>query len=280
MEETSRQKIKILIVSDSIGETAEQVAKAALSQFDYKEYEIRRHSFVSEKVQVEDILEEATSEESLIMFTLVIQEVKEYLLEQAQKRKIQTIDLMSTIMESLEKRFDTKPIGEAGLIRKLDEEYFRKIEAIEFAVKYDDGKDPRGLKKADIVLIGISRTSKTPLSMYLAHRNVKVANVPLVPEVKPPKELSEVSSQKIIGLTTDPYKLIEIRKERIKALGLKDGANYASIQRIIEELEYADEIMRKLSCPVIDVSARAVEESASIILEICREIGYNVGKLK
>ncbi len=280
MQEDSREKMNILIVSDSIGETAEQVAKAALSQFDYTEYEIRRHSFVSEKAQIEDMLEEATPEDSIIMFTLVLENVKEYLLQEATKRRILTIDLMSSVMETLEKRFEMKPIGEAGLIRKLDEEYFRKIEAIEFAVKYDDGKDPRGLKKADIVLIGISRTSKTPLSMYLAHRNIKVANVPLVPEVKPPKELFDVSSQKIIGLTTDPYKLIEIRKERIKALGLKDGANYASIQRIIEELEYADEIMRKLSCPVIDVSARAVEESASIILEICREIGYNVGKLK
>ncbi|SFI15153.1 hypothetical protein SAMN05192551_10757 [Tindallia magadiensis] len=280
MQGIPAEKTKILIISDSIGETAEQVAKAALSQFNLQEYDIRRHSFVSEIGQIDDILEEAMAKDTIIMFTLVIEEVKKYLVAETEKRNILSIDLMSSIMEVLEKRFGTKPIGEAGMIRKLDEEYFRKIEAIEFAVKYDDGKDPRGLKKADIVLIGISRTSKTPLSMYLAHRNIKVANVPLVPEVKPPKELYEVSSQKIIGLTTDPYKLIEIRKERIKALGLKDGANYASIQRIIEELEYADEIMRKLSCPVIDVSARAVEESASIILEICREIGYNVGKLK
>ncbi|SDY42817.1 pyruvate, water dikinase regulatory protein [Tindallia californiensis] len=280
MQDIPAEKTKILIISDSIGETAEQVAKAALSQFNLQEYDIRRHSFVSEIGQIDDILEEAMAKDTIIMFTLVIEEVKKYLVAETEKRNILSIDLMSSIMDVLEKRFGTKPIGEAGMIRKLDEEYFRKIEAIEFAVKYDDGKDPRGLKKADIVLIGISRTSKTPLSMYLAHRNIKVANVPLVPEVKPPKELYEVSSQKIIGLTTDPYKLIEIRKERIKALGLKDGANYASIQRIIEELEYADEIMRKLSCPVIDVSARAVEESASIILEICREIGYNVGKLK
>ncbi|RQD66887.1 MAG: kinase/pyrophosphorylase [Tindallia sp. MSAO_Bac2] len=280
MQDATAEKTKILIVSDSIGETAEQVAKAALSQFDLKEFDIRRHSFVSETGQIDDVLEDSNAEDTIIMFTIVIEEIKEYLLREAAARKILTIDLMSSIMETLEERFGMKPIGEAGMIRKLDEEYFRKIEAIEFAVKYDDGKDPRGLKKADIVLIGISRTSKTPLSMYLAHRNIKVANVPLVPEVKPPKELYDVPSQKIIGLTTDPYKLIEIRKERIKALGLKDGANYASIQRIIEELEYADEIMRKLSCPVIDVSARAVEESASIILEICREIGYNVGKLK
>ncbi len=274
------QELKIFIVSDSIGETAELVARAALSQFEFKDFEIRRYSFVSEQEQVHEMLQEADSENTIIMFTMVVPSMKNYLLKEIEKRQLLAVDLMSGLMELLEERLCMKPKGEAGLIRKLDEQYFRRIEAIEFAVKYDDGKDPRGLHKADIVLIGISRTSKTPLSMYLAHRNIKVANVPLVPEVSPPKELFEIKSKKIIGLTTDPYKLIEIRKERIKALGLQDNANYANIQRIIDELEYADELMRKLGCPIIDVSARAVEESAGIILEICREIGYSVGLMK
>ena len=274
------QELKIFIVSDSIGETAELVARAALSQFEFKDFEIRRYSFVSEQEQVHEMLQEADSENTIIMFTMVVPSMKDYLLKEIEKRKLLAVDLMSGLMELLEERLCMKPKGEAGLIRRLDEQYFRRIEAIEFAVKYDDGKDPRGLHKADIVLIGISRTSKTPLSMYLAHRNIKVANVPLVPEVSPPKELFEIKSKKIIGLTTDPYKLIEIRKERIKALGLQDNANYANIQRIIDELEYADELMRKLGCPIIDVSARAVEESAGIILEICREIGYSVGLMK
>jgi [pyruvate, water dikinase]-phosphate phosphotransferase / [pyruvate, water dikinase] kinase len=274
------QELKIFIVSDSIGETGELVARAALSQFEFKDFEIRRYSFVSEQEQVHEMLQEADSENTIIMFTMVVPSMKEYLLKEIEKRQLLAVDLMSGLMELLEERLCMKPKGEAGLIRRLDEQYFRRIEAIEFAVKYDDGKDPRGLHKADIVLIGISRTSKTPLSMYLAHRNIKVANVPLVPEVSPPKELFEIKSKKIIGLTTDPYKLIEIRKERIKALGLQDNANYANIQRIIDELEYADELMRKLGCPIIDVSARAVEESAGIILEICREIGYSVGLMK
>ncbi len=273
------QDLKLFIVSDSVGETAELVVRAALSQFDFHSYEIRRFSFVADRDQVMELMDEA-DEDSIIMFTMVVPEVRQLLVEEIRKRNLPSVDLMSNLMELFEKRLDMKPIGEAGLIRRLDEQYFRRIEAIEFAVKYDDGKDPRGLQKADIVLIGISRTSKTPLSMYLAHRNIKVANVPLVPEVSPPKELFEVKPQKIIGLTTDPYKLIEIRKERIKALGLQDNANYASIQRIIEELEYADALMKKFGCPVIDVSARAVEESASIILEICREIGYDVGLMK
>ena len=274
------QELKLVIVSDSVGETAELVVRAALSQFEFQDYEIRRFTFVTDEDQVLEVMEEAEEGNSIVLFTMVVPAIRQLLIEEIKKRNLPFVDLMAGLMELFEEKLGMKPFGEPGMNRRLDEQYFRRIEAIEFAVKYDDGKDPRGLQKADIVLIGISRTSKTPLSMYLAHRNIKVANVPLVPEVSPPKELFDVKPQKIIGLTTDPYKLIEIRKERVKALGLQDNANYASIQRIIEELEFADALMRKLGCPIIDVSTRAVEESASIILEICREIGYDVGLMK
>ncbi|AOY77545.1 pyruvate, water dikinase regulatory protein [Clostridium formicaceticum] len=272
----NQKNLLIYLVSDSIGETAEQVAKAAISQFVFQDYEIRRFPFINEKQQIMEMLEEAKQERSIVVFTMVVQELKDYLTEETARLNIPSIDIMSPIIEGFGGVLGSTPKREPGLIRKLDEKYFKKVEAIEFAVKYDDGKDPRGLKKADIVLIGISRTSKTPLSMYLAHKNLKVANVPLVPEVTPPKELFDVPSKKIIGLTTNPMKLIEIRQERLKALGLKSEANYASIERILEELEYADNIMKRLGCPVIDVSTKAVEESASIILEIFREIGYKL----
>lgn len=268
--------IVIYIISDSIGETAEQVAKAAISQFETENYELRRFPFITDKNQIIEILEEAKHERPVIIFTMVLEELKDFLVDEATKRGIPHIDVMSPVIRSIGSVLNFVPKREPGLIRRLDEKYFKKVEAIEFAVKYDDGKDPRGLKKADIVLIGISRTSKTPLSMYLAHKNMKVANVPLVPEVAPPKEIYEIPSKKIIGLTTNPMKLIEIRQERLKALGLKHEANYASMERILEELDYAEEIMKKLNCPVIDVSSKAVEESASIILEIFREIGYKV----
>lgn len=271
-----REELLIYIVSDSIGETAEQVAKASVSQFLFDNYEIRRFPFINEKQQISEMIEEAKQQRSIIIFTMVVQELKDYLVEESSKANIPSIDIMSPIIQGLSDVLKSTPKREPGLIRKLDEKYFKKVEAIEFAVKYDDGKDPRGLKKADIVLIGISRTSKTPLSMYLAHKNIKVANVPLVPEVAPPKELFEIPSKKVIGLTTNPMKLIEIRQERLKALGLKSEANYASIERILEELEYADDIMKRLGCPVLDVSSKAVEESASIILEIFREIGYKL----
>lgn len=271
-----KEKLLIYLASDSIGETAEQVVKAAISQFEFDDYAIRRFPFVNDKKQIRDMIDEAKGQKSIIVFTMVLQELKDFIVSESKKNNIPSIDIMSPIVEGFGSVLGSTPRREAGLIRKLDEKYFRKVEAIEFAVKYDDGKDPRGLVKADIILIGISRTSKTPLSMYLAHKNLKVANIPLVPEVEPPKELFEVAPKKIIGLTTDPLKLIEIRQERLKALGLKSEANYASIGRILEELEYADKIMNRLRCPVIDVSTKAVEESCSIILEILREIGYKL----
>lgn len=141
----------------------------------------------------------------------------------------------------------------------------KKWEAIEFAVKYDDGRDPRGILKADIVLIGVSRTSKTPLSQYLAHKRLKVANVPIVPEVDPPEELFNVDPKKCIGLKISPDKLNHIRKERLKSLGLNDKAIYANINRIKEELEYFEKIVDRIGCQVVDVSNKAVEETANII---------------
>ncbi|EOC99886.1 pyruvate, water dikinase regulatory protein [Caldisalinibacter kiritimatiensis] len=261
----------VYILSDSIGETGEQVAKAAISQFNSGKYEIRRFPFITEKSQIDEVLEEAKEERCIIVFTIVIDELRQYLQEKAKEKGIDAIDIMSPIMNSMKKLLGFEPKREPGLIRKLDEKYFRKVEAIEFAVKYDDGKDTRGIKQADIVLIGISRTSKTPLSMYLAHKNIKVANIPLVPEVPPPDELFEVDSDKIVGLTANPIKLNQIRQERLKALGLSDNASYASVDRIIKELEYSDSIMKRIGCTVIDVSNKAVEETASEILQMMRD---------
>lgn len=260
----------VYILSDSIGETGEQVAKAAISQFNSGKYEVRRFPYVSETQQVDEILNEAKNERCIILFTIVIDSLRKYLIERASEYEIQTIDIMTPILDAMYNLIGIEPKREAGLIRKLDEKYFRKVEAIEFAVKYDDGKDARGIKKADIVLIGISRTSKTPLSMYLAHKNIKVANVPLVPEVPPPDELFEIDSKRVIGLTANPIKLNEIRQERLKALGLKNDANYASMERIIKELEYSESIMKRIGCTIIDVSNKAVEETASIILDMIR----------
>lgn len=221
---------------------------------------------------MDELLQEAKSNPPcIIVATIVLPEIRDYLSRRSNECGIPMVDIMGPMMKGLEEIFKTAPKLQPGLVHKLDEEYFKKVEAIEFAVKYDDGKDPRGLFRADIVLIGVSRTSKTPLSMYLAHKRWKVANIPLVPEVNPPDELFQISPRKIIGLNISPEKLNEIRRERLRSLGLNDQANYASIERIVEELNYADKIMKKIGCSVIDVSNKAVEETASIVIDIIKK---------
>jgi len=263
------EQTHIYVLSDSIGETAELLAKAASIQFDQQLIgEIHKYSFVTDKSQLDDIIDKASEHKSMIIYTLVKSESREYLASRSAKRNIPAIDALGPIIRVLAYMSNSEPKREVGLNRRLNQEYFEKVDSVEFAVKYDDGKDPRGILKADIVLLGISRTSKTPLSMYLAYRNYKVANIPLVPEVAPPKELFEISPRKIIGLTNDPEKLNSIRIERLREMGMKSSSSYADMDRILTELEYAHRLFTKLRCPVINVSSKAIEETASIITSI------------
>ncbi|MBS5787515.1 MAG: kinase/pyrophosphorylase [Clostridioides difficile] len=269
----------IYVLSDSVGETAQQVAKAAMSQFYVDEtYEIRRFPYISDEKILIEALHSANDENALIVYTLVDEGMCKTVEEYCDAEGLSCTDLMSGLLNSISDRTNRKPKREAGIIRKLDESYFKRVEAIEFAVKYDDGKDPRGILKADLVLVGISRTSKTPLSMYLANKNIKVANVPLVPEIPIPKEVFEIDTKKIIGLTNSPDKLNTIRTARLKAMGLSSRANYANLARILEELDYSEEIMKKIGCPVINVSNKAIEETAGIILDIMKENGLKIYK--
>ena len=261
----------IYAVSDSIGETSENMAKAAASQFNSSNFDIIRISHLTTIEQIDKIIEEAGKRKCMICYTLVSEELRLAFEERVAKSHIIAVDLLSPLIRNIEKMSGLKSKNKPGLIHALDTDYFKRVEAVEFAVKYDDGKNPWGLMKADIVLLGVSRTSKTPLSMYLANKRLKVANVPLVPELMPPEELFKLPANKIVGLIINPYKLNEIRSERLKAMGLDDSANYADLNRINEELEYAKAIMRKLHCLVIDVSNRAIEETANTILEYAQK---------
>lgn len=226
-----------------------------------------RVPYVKDKAQVEKVIEEAKENNGIICYTVVLPELREHIAHKAMEHDVEVVDVLGPMLKAIEKTSGLLPKNQAGLIHALDHEYFKRVEAVEFAVKYDDGKNPLGLAKADVVIIGVSRTSKTPLSMYLAHKQIKVANVPLVPEIMPPEELFKVPPHKIIGLLIDPFKLNEIRSERLKTMGLTDGAAYADVKRINEELEYAKGIMRRLHCTIINVSKRAIEETAGMILE-------------
>ncbi len=274
-----KKNFKIFIVSDSLGETARSVARATISQFpDIGSWDIKRFPYVNNEGILKEVLNQAKESDALVIYSIVSKELGELAREICEEEKIEYIDLLSDIIEKLSKKFDMQPLREAGLIRRMDKSYFNRVEAIEFAVKYDDGKDPRGLLKADLVLVGISRTSKTPLSMYLANKHIKVANVPLVPEVPVPKELASVDPKRIIGLTNSPEKLNVIRTERLKAMGLSGGASYAKLDRILEELDYSDKVMKSLKCPVINVANKAIEETAGIILDILKENDIDVLK--
>lgn len=262
------ENLIIYVLSDSIGETGELIAKAAARQFTTDKYfDVRRFPYISSIDQIEKILQEAKDQLSIVVYTTVLDDNKEYYETRGKELNIPVVDIMGEPLRALGKQLNKAPKRESGLIRRLDESYFDKVDAIEFAVKYDDGKDPRAITKADICLVGVSRTSKTPLSMYLAHRRFRVANVRLIPESPVPRELYEKDKRRVFGLIASPNKLIEIRQERVKALGLDEDVDYVNISRIKEELEYSKKLLDQLGCTTIDVSNRAIEETASIIID-------------
>lgn len=267
----------IYVVSDSLGETAELVARATVSQFNSdQQVELRRISHVHSTEAVDEILQDARRRPSMVVYTLIMPSLREHMARGAAAFGIPAVDVMGPAMDSLRQLLGTDPKLEPGRMHRLDESYFRRIEAVEFAVKYDDGKDPKGLLAADVVLIGVSRTSKTPVSMYLAHKQVKAANVPLIPEVEPPEELFRLGPGRVVGLTIQPEKLAVIRRERLRNIGLRYDASYGDIERIREELSFAMSIFRRIGCPVIDVTNKAVEETANIVLQLLRKGVYSV----
>ncbi|ALS78897.1 MULTISPECIES: pyruvate, water dikinase regulatory protein [Planococcus] len=260
--------LRLFIVSDSVGETGELVAKAAISQYLNADQNavLKRFPYIDSIEHLQEIIKLAVAQQAFIVYTLVSQDLRDYMQVETAKFRVTAVDLMGPLLDALAQELNARPLQEAGLVRKLDDDYFKKVEAIEFAVKYDDGRDPRGILMADIVLVGISRTSKTPLSQYLAHKRLKVANVPLVPEVDPPEELYHVDPKKCFGLIISPDKLNHIRKERLIALGLNDDANYAKIDRIHEEIDHFHKVVDRIGCEIVDVTNRAVEETANLIL--------------
>lgn len=258
----------VYVISDSSGETAVKMVEAAVMQFKPKNFEIKRYYDVSSEDEIRNILSEAKIKNGLVVYTLVMNNLSAFLEEEALRINVVCLDLIGPLIQMLSIYADEKPKQQPGLLHAIDEAYFKRVEAIEFAVRYDDGQDSRGLSKADIILIGVSRTSKTPLSMYLANKSYKVANVPLVPEVRFPDELLKADRRRLIGLIIDPEKLNRIRKERLKSMGINGQTSYTDLKRIREELEYAKETMHRLGCPIIDVTNKAVEETAAKIIDI------------
>jgi regulator of PEP synthase PpsR (kinase-PPPase family) len=255
----------ITICSDSVGDTAEAVVRATLRQFDAHQVKLKRVGYVKSEDEIRAIVEEAAEHGGFVAYTLVQPELREMMRAESIRLNVRAVDIMGPMMQAFVDTFNDMPKRKPGLLRLMDEDYFRRVEAIEFAVKSDDGRDASALLKADVILIGVSRTSKTPLSIFLAHTGLKVANFPLVPEVKPPDMLYRIRTGKLFGLTMDAEHLLNIRTERLKTIGLPHGSRYATLERITEELEHAHELFRLLGCPVINVTNKAIEETAGII---------------
>lgn len=260
------------VLSDSTGETAEKAVRAALLQYPQAGVQIRLHTRVRTPEVARPVLERAAREGALVVFTVVSPELREFVHAATAELNIEAIDLIGSLIGRLGTFLDREPINLPSAMLPLSEEYFRRIEAVEFAVKSDDGKEPRNFKKADIVLVGVSRTSKTPLSTLLAQRGLKVANLPLVLGVAPPPELDESPQDRIVGLTIGLDQLCEIRQARLRQLGMPSETNYAMREHVRRELDYANQLFRAHpEWPVVDVTGRAIEETAVIILEHMKE---------
>ncbi len=256
----------IYLLSDATGETAEKMVMAALTQFRDKPARLKRINNVRTKNQVYEALDEALDNQGLVVYTIVNRDLAQLIHDECDSLGLISIDLLTPLLMKVAHCFGRSPKETPGLLHGVDEAYFRRIEAIEFTVKHDDGQESRNLHKADIVLVGISRTSKTPLSIYLAHRGWKVANIPLVKGIDPPVELFEVDPKRVAALVIDPQRLLEVRAARLRNLGQDPRAAYADYEEIEEELIHARKFFRDKPWVVIDVSSKAVEETANEVL--------------
>ncbi|MBD5429300.1 pyruvate, water dikinase regulatory protein [Lactobacillus sp.] len=268
-ENTKKQEtVNLIIISDSVGDTAFNMVQAGAVQYPDVNFIYRRYPFITNKEKLEKVFSEIEKMENvMIAFTLVQEEEQLAIIKFAREHNMKYVDLLSGVIENIHTLTKIDPNHNIGAVHEMGKNYFDRISAMEFAVMYDDGKDPKGFLEADVVLLGVSRTSKTPLSLFLANKNLKVANLPLVPQTHIPKEIYEVDPKKIIGLTNDPSVLNEIRRQRMISYGLDPDTTYSNMDSINKELASAQALYDKLGCYVINVAHRSIEETAALILE-------------
>ena len=271
----SKPPKRITIVSDVTGETAAQMIKAAMVQFEeapqFENHEVvyNRYKNVRNEAQLQAIVEAVAEASDLLIYTIVSPQLRGYLVSQAREKQIPTVDLLGPLMMGLGKYLGYEPKAIAGLLHDVNEQYFDRIAAMEYTIQHDDGRDMSELNKADLIILGISRTSKTPLSMYLSHQGWRVANIPMITGFELPKELFEIDQRRIVCLTIDAPNLAEIRRNRLERLGQNKGGDYADPDKVHEEIDYANEIFRKnRKWPVFNVTGKALEETAAEIIKL------------
>jgi regulator of PEP synthase PpsR (kinase-PPPase family) len=256
------------LVSDATGETTHNIARACLVQFEGIEVVEHLWPMVRTKRQVGKVLEGIAGNPGAVIFTLIDESVREVLVGECLRLHVPCISVLDGVMQGLAEYFGTKIRGQPGRQHLLDADYFNRIEAMNFVMSHDDGQGMRDLRDAEIILVGVSRTSKTPTSIYLAnHRGIKTANVPFVPGVPLPNELFEPGAPFIVGLTTAAERLVQIRRNRMLMLQQHDRTDYVDPDSVRAELMEARKLFTKMGWPIIDVTRRSIEETASAILQ-------------
>lgn len=262
-----KQTYNIFIISDSSGQTGTTIAKTAAAQFPEAYANISQYPFIQTKSILNGILKLAKENNAIIFHTLVNPELSDMVTQFSQDNQLASFGCIQKPIEIISHRLNESSAEVPGLVHDLNAAYFKRIAAIEFTVHNDDGRHPENLKKADIVILGVSRTSKTPLSLYLANESFKVANVPIGPNIQLPKEIWDLNPKKIFGLTNSVSKLHKIRSLRMKEYGLDGETTYSDPENIKKELDYAKNLYRKIGCLCINVHNKSIEETATIITE-------------
>ncbi len=265
-------KPSVYVLSDSVGETADAVARAALAQFPEDTFHVVRLPKIASRDQLQGVIRGAKDEACVVFYTLAVPKLRDEMARLVHETSVRAVDILGLGIASLADACGVDPTWRAGAIRDTDRGYFERVDALEFAVKHDDGRSVEDLLEAEILLIGVSRTSKTPLSMYLAFKGFKTANVPLVPRVPPPRQLFEVDPRRIFGLVMSSETLIEVRGQRAAELRTYAG-RYFEREGIEQELADSRSLMRRLGCIVVSSEGRAIEETAQEILRYYRMAG-------
>ncbi len=263
--------LHIFIVSDGTGATGAALVKAGLVLFRgqrafSEDVVMTRFPNTRSLGMLERVLERASQERAFVVHTFGSDQLREQVEKGAKSRGVPTADVIGPLIQSFAKFLHMRPESKSGILHQVDEDYFRRIDAVEFAVMHDDSKATAGLPFADVVLVGISRTGKTPLAVYLALEGWRVANVALVPGQDLPKEIEQVDPRRIVGLVIEPDRLAEIRTSRLRHLG-QARTDYDDLERIGEEIRWSRQLFRQRGWPVIDTTAKSIEESANAVLD-------------
>jgi [pyruvate, water dikinase]-phosphate phosphotransferase / [pyruvate, water dikinase] kinase len=264
-----RPPVELHVVSDATGETAARLVQALEAQFPDEEFVEIRHPRVESLEHLQLAVSRMRGRPAVVVYTLVQPEMRAAMRTLCRRARLHYCDLLGQPIEAVARVSGSAAKMTPGSRPPLNSTYFKRMEAIEFAVRFDDGVG-RGLREADLVLVGVSRTSKTPLSIYLGYLGHKAANVPVVKGIAPPAELFEVDLRKVVGLTIDPNRLAEIRRARVRAMGARNR-RYAELVEIYEELDEASKLHRRLGCPVIDITELSIEETAHRVLRVVEE---------